>query len=159
MFKREVSKNSPEPVSQKAIEALLRETKPDLKSPQKKRFQFIAILINDDIVDGVPPTIAAVVETLIPKNVNISGITSSLLVGLLGVPFPEGNSAEIRRELVAALLANNGAQIRIAHGECEGLFGTFGTSARLTHGEVIPRFSTVLQRLLATDFGAATEIT
>jgi hypothetical protein len=45
-----------------------------------------------------------VIGTLIQHRATVSDISSSLIVALLRVSFPEGNSPETRRELVDALL-------------------------------------------------------
>jgi hypothetical protein len=97
-------------------------------------------------------------STLIEHHANIPNITSSLFIALLGVPFPEGNSAEARRGLVEVLLRESGDRIRVVHGECDGAVGTFGGGGRWTYGAVIPGFSEILKKLLETKFGTAAEI-
>jgi len=99
-----------------------------------------------------------ITRTLIQHHSTVTHITSSLVVALLGVPFPEGNSADARRELVDALLRENGDRIRIAHGECNGTVGLFGGPERWDYGAVIPGFSAVLKKLLEARFGTAVEI-
>jgi len=123
-----------------------------------KHFQFVMILVDETIPQEIPTLIGKVVETLIEKRATVSTITSSLLVGLLGVPFPEGNSPETRRELVKALLQAHAERIRIVHGQCDGAFGTLGAKGRWTYGEVIPGFSGILKQLLESKCGTAVEI-
>jgi hypothetical protein len=125
---------------------------------EAKHFQFVVILVDETNLQEIPAIIGEVVGTLIGKRVTLSNITSSLLVGLLGVPFPEGDSPEARRELVDTLLQENGERIRIAHGQCDGAFGVLGAKGRWTYGEVIPGFSEVLKTLLETKFGTAVEV-
>jgi len=143
--------------SPEVIAKLLCETKPELWPPEAKHFQFVAIRADDTNPQEVPVAISTATGTLVQHRVNVSNITSSLLVGLLGVPFPEGNSTETRRELVDALLRENGDRIRIVHGQCDGPFGTFGGHERWTYGAVIPGFPGVLKKLLETKFGTVVE--
>jgi hypothetical protein len=145
-------------VSPHAVAKLLRETEPEIKPLEIKHFQFVVALADDTNPQEVPTLISKVMGTLAKNRVNISSITSSLFVALLGVPFPEGNSAEARRELVDGLLRENGDRIRIVHGQCNGAFGTFGGHGRWTHGAVIPGFSGILKKLVETKFGTAVEI-
>jgi len=144
-------------LSPEEVAKLLRETKPEIKPPEVKHFQFVVILADDTNPQEVPAIISTVMGTFVHHHANVSNITSSLFVALLGVPFPEGNSPDARRELVDALLRENGDRIRIVHGECDGAFGTFGGHGRWTFGAVIPGFSGILKKLLETKFGAAVE--
>lgn len=102
--------------------------------------------------------VGKILDIFVQHHSNVSHITSSLFVALLGVPFPEYNSAEARRELVAALLRENGDRIRIVHGQCDGAVGTFGGPKRWTYGAVISGFSGILKKLIETNFGTAVEI-
>jgi hypothetical protein len=148
----------PEHASPEVIEKLLRGTKSEIRPPEVKHFQFVVILIDDKNPEQVPTMISTVMGTLVQHHANISNVTPSLFVALLGVPFPEGNSADIRRELVDALLQENGERIRIAHGQCDGAVGTLGGHGRWTYGAVIPGVSGVLKKLLEIKFGTAVEI-
>jgi hypothetical protein len=125
---------------------------------EAKHFQFVIILIDDAKAEEVPAIISKVVSMLLQHGAILSNITSSLLVGLLGVPFPKGDSPEVRLRLVDALLAENGDRIKIAHGQCTGAFGSLGTEGRWTYGEVIPEFSQILKKLLESQFGTAVEV-
>jgi hypothetical protein len=114
-------------------------------------------------VEGTDPqevsaTLSTLVGTLFRHHANVSGISPSLLIALLGVPFPEGNSPEERRDLVNALIQESGDRIRVAHGECDAPFGMFGSSMRFTYGALIPGFSGILKTLVETKFGTAVEI-
>jgi hypothetical protein len=90
---------------------------------EPRHFQFIVILVDESKPEEIPATISTVLRTLLKHDAMLSSITSSLLVGLLGVPFPKSDSPEARRGLVEALLRENGDRIRIAHGECDGAVG------------------------------------
>jgi hypothetical protein len=145
-------------LSPEVIEKLLRETKSEPGPLEVKHFQFVVILVDETDSREIPAIIVKVLGTLIEKQMLLSNITSSLLIGTLGVPFPEGNSPEVRREIVGALLRENCERIRVAHGECDGAFGTYGGHGRWTYGPVIPGFSAILEKLLETKFGTAVEI-
>jgi hypothetical protein len=145
-------------LSPEVVEKLLRETKSGPRPLEVKHFQFVVILVDEADPREIPAIIAKVIGTLIEKQMLLSNITSSLLISTLGVPFPEGNSPEVRREIVGMLLRENGERIRIAHGECDGAFGTYGGHGRWTYGPVIPGFSRILEKLLETKFGTAIKI-
>lgn len=147
-----------EHLNPEAIAKLLRETKPEIKGPQIRHFQFVLILADDSNPQAVPPMISSVLRTLDEHRASVANIMSSLFVALLGVPFGDGDSVEARRALVEALLRENGDQIKIAHGECDGMFGTFGSTGRYTYGGVIPGFSGMLKTLLETKPGTGVEI-
>ena len=57
-----------------------------------------------------------------------------------------------------ALLAENGDRIRIAHGQCSGGVGNFGTKGHWRYGAIIPGFTAILKKLLDAPFGSAVEI-
>ena len=124
----------------------------------EKHFQFVLILIDDNNPWEIPGIIREVVGSLLQHGAMLSTLSSSLLVGLLGVPLPQGDSSEARHGLVEALLRQNGERIRIAHGQCDGAVGLLGTDERCIYSEVIPGFSSILKRLLEANFGTAVEI-
>ncbi len=63
-----------------------------------------------------------------------------------------------RQQMVEKLLSDCGRDIRIVYGEADGLVGNIGSERRFNYGAVIPGFSTAMQRLLALDFGVASEV-
>jgi hypothetical protein len=119
-------------VSPETSAKLLREGKPGIQPPQVRHFQFVVILVDDANPNDVPTMIETVTGTLVRQHATVLNIASALLVGLLGVPFPESNSPQARLELVAAILQDNGARVRVAHGECDGAVGMFGGHQRWT---------------------------
>src|SRR5271165_914519 len=145
-------------VSPEALAKLQGKTQLSVGKIKGKHFQFVVILTDDSNPYEIPGIISAVVGCLLQHGAMVSNLSSSLLVGLLGVPSPQGDSPEARHGLVEALLRQNGDRIRIAHGQCDGAVGLLGTNERCTYGEVIPRFSAILKRLLETNFGTAVEI-
>jgi hypothetical protein len=147
-----------EHVSSEKIRDLLAEGDGQIDPPESKHFQFVAVLADDTNPENVPATIGSVLETFLHHRATVTSLSSSLAVALLGVPFPEGNSAEARRAVVAALRQKNGDRVRIAHGECDGIVGMLGGPARWSYGAVIPGFSDILKRLLDSKFGTALEL-
>lgn len=158
MLQRRKSRNALEGYLSPVVATLLRETGSEIKLPEVKHFQFVVILADDTNPQDVPSMIGKVTATLVQHRATVTDITSSLFVALLGVPFPENNSAEARRKLVDTLLRENGDRIRIVHGECDGAFGVFGGGGRWTYGGVIPEFSAVLKKLVETGLGTAVAI-
>jgi len=126
--------------------------------PQRKHFQFVLVLVDESHPEQMPEVIGRAVDTILEHQAMLMNITSSLLVGLLGVPFPQDNSPEARRGLVDSLLRENGDRIKVAHGDCDGAVGNLGSQRRFSYGALIPRFSGVLKKLLETEFGTAVEI-
>ena len=145
-------------VSSQTLGKLLREGGSEIKPPEVKHLQFVVALADDTNPQDVPAMISKVTDTLLRHHVHVLQVTSSLFMALLGVPFTEGNTPNTRREVVSALLHENGERIRIVHGECDGAFGMFGGHARWTYGAVIPGFSGILNKLLETKLGTAVEI-
>jgi len=125
---------------------------------ETRHFQFVVILVDETNPKEIPAVISGVVDTILQHGAIVSDITSSLVVGLFGVPFPEGNSPEVRRGLVDALLREHGDRIKIAHGHCDGAVGNLGSQKRCSYGAVIPGFAGVLKTLLETKFGTAVEV-
>jgi len=145
-------------VSPEVIEKLMSEKASAITSPEAKHFQYVVAMADDTNPDEVPAMIGKIVQVLVENHATVTNIMSSLVVALLGVPFPAGNSAGARMELVEALLRKNGDRIRIVHGECDGAVGNFGGPKRWSYGAMIPGFSAILQRLIETKFGVAVEI-
>jgi hypothetical protein len=145
-------------ISPEALEKLVREGKHGINAPEAKHFQFVAILADDTKAGDVPGLIRSIFGTLDQHRATFMSATPPLVVAVLGAPFPEGNSAETRREFVGGLLLEHGDRIRIAHGECDGLCGNMGGPRLWTYNVVIPGFSGILQKLLAAKFGTAIEI-
>jgi len=125
---------------------------------ERKHFQFVLINLDDTAPDELPVLISSVVTTLMQHKATLSSITSSLVVGFLGIPFPKSDSPEARRALVKALLAENGNSLRIAHGQCDGMVGLFGVEGNFRYDGIIPGFSRILRELLDRPFGSAAEI-
>ena len=146
-----------EPISPGVIAKLLTET-PKTRPPEARHFQFVVILADDTNPREVPPIISRVVDTLVDHRATVLGIVSSLVVAVLGVPFPDGNSPEKRRELIQTLLHEYEIRIRMAHGECDAPVGVFGGRKRMTYDALIPGFSDILKKLLEAKFGSAIEI-
>jgi hypothetical protein len=130
----------------------------EIKQYQIKHFQFVVVLPDDTNPQEASVISGKVMDILMDHHANVSHSSGSMFVALLGVPFTEYDSTERRRELVDALLRENGDRIRIVHGQCDGPFGSFGGGpARWVHGAVIPGFSGILRKLLETKLGTAVE--
>jgi hypothetical protein len=151
-------KQPDEYLSSGVIAKLLNETAPGIKPPEVKHFQFVVILADETDPRKLPPIISAVMDTLVQHHATVIDIVSSLVVGVLGVPFPDGNSPEARRELVDVLLREHSNQVKMAHGECGAPVGMFGGQKRKTYGAFIPGFSDILKKLSEAKFGSAIEI-
>lgn len=127
--------------------------------PEIRHFQFVLVHVREDDPEETTRTIAGVVETICGCGAIVGHIACSVIDGYFGFPWPECDSIEARQKLVAALIADNGDRVRIAHGQCNGLVGNFGSKKRMDYGALIPNFSGALKTLLALEFGSAAEIT
>jgi hypothetical protein len=145
-------------LSPEVVKELLRTPKSEIKPPETKHFQFLVILVEGSNPQDVSATLTTLVGTLSQHQANVSGISPSFLIALLGVPFPEGNSPNERRQLVDALLQDSGDRIRVAHGQCDAPYGMFGSAPRFTYGALIPGFSGILKALVEMTSGTAVEI-
>lgn len=125
---------------------------------QPRHFQFILTNVDDADPAQLPESIAKVATTILEQGVPLGSIECSLMVTILGVPFAEMDSEELRMKIVTTLLRQHGNLIRIAHGQCNAMAGLYGAEKRLTYGGIIPQFSATLKRLLDTEFGTAIEI-
>jgi hypothetical protein len=112
--RRKIPKAFQDHLSPDVIVKVLRETGSEIRPPEVQHFQFVVALADDAKPQEVPEMVSEVIGTLIQHRATVSDISSSLVVALVGVPFPEGNSPEARLELVDALLRVNGERIRIA---------------------------------------------
>ena len=143
-------------ISPEVIRRLL--AKPDIVQPKVRHFQFVVALFDEPDMQAISDLMGGVIRTLCAHNATVTSLSPCYLVGLLGVPFGEGNSAEVRRAVVDALLKENGSRIRIAHGECDGLVGNLGGPYRFTYDAAIPGFLAILKRLLDAKPGSAFEV-
>jgi hypothetical protein len=117
---------SQERLSPKVIAMLQRETTSEIRPPEVKHFQFVVAIADDTDPEEVPAMIGKISQIFVQHRATVSHITPPFVVALLGVPFPELNSAAARRALVDAQLREIGNRIRIVHGECDGAVGMFG---------------------------------
>lgn len=154
-LRREFSKHVPPELMSVMMEtARVRPTQPS----QPRHFQYILVHVREADIDEIPKLISKVVDAFLCRSAIVTDITSSLVVGYLGLPNARYDSAKARSQLVAALLAENGDAVRVAHGECNGLAENFGSDRRWNYGAIIPNFSAVLKKLLDVEFGTAVEI-
>ena len=131
---------------------------PDLVQPTVKHFQFIVILLDEPDPQRIATLMSGLVRTLFDHKATISSASPSLVVGLFGVPFPDGNWPEARRAAVEALLKEKDSRIRIAYGECDALVGNLGGPLRYTYDAAIPGFLGILKKLLESEPGSAFEV-
>lgn len=143
------------------LDKILKTDRDDTWYPRTEmtHFQFVLVHVKDDDPEETKKTIGAVVETILQTRATLGDMTCSLILGYLGLPDRQSDSAEARQKLVAALIREHGDHIRVAHGQCNGLVGLFGSKRRMNYGGLIPNFSGALKTLLALEFGGAVEIT
>jgi len=144
-------------LSPEIIKLISEKRSAEIGPAEVKHFQFVVAIADDTNPEGVPEMIAKIVRTFVQHHATVLDITSSLVVALFGVPYPEDSSAEARRLLVEALLRENNKRIRIVHGECDGAVGMLGGDGRWTYGAAIPGFSGILKKLVEAEFGTAVE--
>jgi hypothetical protein len=133
-------------------------TRPDLVEPAVKHFQFVVILLDEPDSRQISTLMSGLVGTLFEHKATVSRLSPSLIVGLFGVPFPDGNWPEARRAAVEGLLKGEDSRIRIAHGECDALVGNLGGPLRFTYDAAIPGFLGILKKLLEAEPASAFEV-
>ena len=124
--------------------------------PKNTHFQFVAVLL-DDQSESISERWGAVGDIIFDHGAWISHMTPCLVVACFGGVFPESDTDANRLKLVDALVASVGKEIRLAHGECDGLMGNFGSSRRFSYGVHIPGFLGLLKKLLESPPGTAME--
>jgi hypothetical protein len=127
-------------------------------SPERRHFQFVVVHFDEIEAEQISAILTNVTEVLLDHGAVISNVSSCLVIAWLGEPFAQYDSVERRLKLVTSLLARNGRHIRLAHGQCNGILGNFGSPRRFSYGVHIPGFSEILRRLLDTPLGRALEI-
>jgi hypothetical protein len=127
-------------------------------SQEIRHFQFIIVLLDDSQPDNVPEILSRVMDASFRHYAMISNISASIVVACLGVPHPDGDSVERRINLVNDLVSENGALIRVAHGQCNGKVGNLGCAQMWVYEAVIPGFNGILSRLLNSPAGTVIEV-
>jgi len=154
--RRKVRNAFGEYLSPEVIRRLL--VNPRLVEPSVKHFQFVVVLFDEPDSQQISTLMGNVIRTLLEHNATVTSLSTVFLVGLFGVPFPDGNWLEARRAAVEGLLRGNGTRIRIAHGECDALVGNLGGPLRFSYDAAIPGFLGILKRLLDAETGSAFEV-
>ena len=124
----------------------------------RKRFQFVVILIDESKPEEVSALLEKLVDTCFRHGMILNQNFYSMLTAYLGHPFEQHNKPENRLAVVNEIVRENSGRVRIAHGECTGLIGNFGTEKRFAWGALIPNFLEILRKLLDAPAGAVIEI-
>lgn len=124
--------------------------------PTIKHFQFVIVNLDDSDVQEFGERLGSVLSELCEQNAVVQGITPPIILATLGGQFPEYDRPELRVGLVDALIAKHPG-VRVAHGECESVWGIFG-SKRSYWGPLIPEMTETLKKLLTVPFGNAFEV-
>ena len=156
--RRRVRKTFEKYVSPKVIRAMKKDPGAFIIGPQICHFQFVIVLLDDSQPDDVPEILSRVADAIFRHRSMISNISASIVVACLGVPFPDRDSLEERVKLVNTLVGENGALVRIAHGQCNGKVGNLGCEKRFVYEAVIPGFNGILSRLLNSQAGTVIEV-
>lgn len=122
-----------------------------------RHFQFVIILLDDSQPDNVPKILSRVVDAIF-HHAMISNVSASIVVAYLGVPLSGNDSVEERMKLVNSLISENGASIRIAHGQCNGKVGNLGCEKWFVYEAAVPGFNGILSRLLDSPGGTVIEV-
>ena len=118
------------------------------KPPEQRHFQFVIVQLDERTPEDVSALLGNVFETCFRHWGVVSNVSVSLLVAYLGQPFEKYDTVENRLALVDDLVRENPNKLRIAHGQCHGLIGNFGSVQRSFWGAFIPDFSGILRKLL-----------
>jgi len=153
-----IRKSFEDSISPAALSCLARGSEPLDNSLRKMDFQFVIANVDDSDTESVPRMLEEVTAAFVNKRAMISAVTSSIVIGLYGVPFRDNNSEKIRKDLVAELIVIGNKRIRVIHGQCEGLVGMLGSKGAFRYDGIIPKFSEVLTNLFSAEFGSSVEL-
>jgi hypothetical protein len=126
--------------------------------PERKHFQFVIVLIDESKPDEVSDLQGKLVDICLRHWMVVDQVFFTLLTAHLGKPFEQHDNPENRMAVVNELVRECSGKIRIAHGECTGLIGNFGSQKRFAWGALIPNFLGILRNLLDTPAGTVIEI-
>ena len=134
------------------------ETPTGLPEPVVRHFQFVIVVLDDARPEELKATISRVVSAASRQRAILSNVSASIIVVCFGVPFPDDDSFESRLGFVNTLIQENGNAIRVAHGQCDGLVGNFGSEHRMVYEAMIPGFNGILKQLLNSGPGTVVEV-
>src|ERR1700690_38959 len=87
------------------VVAILEKTpKIQLGKIEAQHFQFVVVHIAEARPDEIPKVNGKVFAAFTRHRTTLEGVTSSLVVGYFGIPFPEYDKPETRLELVRTIL-------------------------------------------------------
>ena len=159
--KRRIRKTFASYISPGVLELIEKDPKKYLRAndPDRKHIQFVLVQVDDRDTAARVAGIPKVIDAIFDHNGTLGTVLNvSLVFAFFGSPFPEADKVENRLGAVAGMQTALGDHIRIAHGQCVASVGNFGAEKHLLWDALIPNFSSVLEKLLATPFGEAIEI-
>jgi hypothetical protein len=127
-------------------------------SPEKKHFQFIVIEVDGSEPETVSATLARIYDIFGEHQATYPSIAGGLLISCLGTFYPEMDSPELRTRIVNTVLSRLGDKVRIMHGQCDGIFGIYGSTLRSQYDAIIPGFTEIHDELRQMDYGTAKEV-
>lgn len=114
----------------------------DFPSEKKERrnIQYILVGIKDDDVQHLEKTISELCKLAIDNKATIGEMLSSVLVFYFGIFESKQDDLFKRKQLIAEIKKQYGKDVKLIHGECEVVVGTFGTDGFYKFGVLMPNF-------------------
>jgi hypothetical protein len=109
----------------------------------------------------VSSTLAGASRVCAHCGVGLLGIVRAQLMVLcfFSMLYPERDTPENRSALVKDPLEKCGSTIKIAHGECTGMAGMYGSQQRSQYCVFIPRYPDILRKLFAAHSARRSSLT
>jgi hypothetical protein len=85
-------------LSPETVRKLLESPKSQTYTIKPQHFQFVVVHIDEARPDEIPQVIGKVFAAFTRHRATLQGVTSSLVVGYFGIPFPESDKPETRLE-------------------------------------------------------------
>jgi hypothetical protein len=157
--RRKIRKMFDKYVSREDIKRIERDERRYFKPEREYRhIQFVIVLIDESKPEEVSALLEKVVETCFRHWMILNQNFYSLVTAYLGPPLDKNNNPETRFAVVDEIVRECPGRVRMAHGECTGLIGNFGSEKRFAWGALIPNFLDILRKLLDAPMGTVLEI-
>lgn len=124
-----------------------------LLQSEEKIFQYVLVNVDETKKESTEKLLSKICELGVTNSATIGGFLSSLVVLYYGITQPNSNDLTNKLNLVSEISTQCGKSVRILHGECNGLVGTFGCKDRFFYGALIPNFVSKIMKLIQLPYG------
>ncbi|HWX20570.1 MAG TPA: hypothetical protein VN578_11785 [Candidatus Binatia bacterium] len=143
-------------VEPEVVEAMIegREERPPLTESQ---IEVVLVFVRGNTPKEISELIGRVGQVATAHQAFIDGLSASVIVATFGAHPASHPAPGARAALVAGLLEQFGASIKVVHGAGQGCYGLFGVGDTLRYSFIFPGFDAALGLLSRAEFGTAQE--